>query len=405
MEQEFDSDKKQDELTWLENLQRNSWEPEVIISGITLAFLFIFPAKIYEFCAYINQELGVGYLFSLLLVFYLTAIISVFKIFFVLHLCLRFFWTGLLGLSYAFPQGAINEKLFKAAQNYNYQKPEQMVLRMEKICSMTFAFPLSLVITILVITLYLGLLVAVYVWFDLTYLTVYLIFMTSLLILSLGQLSKKKSKFKTWYSQTIISSIGAIYQSNLGKWFAVFYSLFIFVLATPIITSDVKDFSLFSNETNLNEFEQEWPAKNQTFQDLHDPNKRFPRVFIPSEEINEDFLKLGIARFEGDRKILEDLNNQFQTTIDTLNWHQLDETADLHRIYIDDSLVKIDHWEKFRLPETGQRIYQGVLNIKELSQGVHHVRVEKLLLIYGFTDNVPDVKFRQNWSKFSFIKK
>ena len=405
MEQEFDSDKKQDELTWLENLQRNSWEPEVIISGITLAFLFIFPAKIYEFCAYINQELGVGYLFSLLLVFYLTAIISVFKIFFVLHLCLRFFWTGLLGLSYAFPHGAINEKLFKAAQNYNYQKPEQMVLRMEKICSMTFAFPLSLVITILVITLYLGLLVAVYVWFDLTYLTVYLIFMTSLLILSLGQLSKKKSKFKTWYSQTIISSIGAIYQSNLGKWFAVFYSLFIFVLATPIITSDVKDFSLFSNETNLNEFEQEWPAKNQTFQDLHDPNKRFPRVFIPSEEINEDFLKLGIARFEGDRKILEDLNNQFQTTIDTLNWHQLDETADLHRIYIDDSLVKIDHWEKFRLPETGQRIYQGVLNIKELSQGVHHVRVEKLLLIYGFTDNVPDVKFRQNWSKFSFIKK
>ena len=405
MEQEFDSDKKQDELTWLENLQRNSWEPEVIISGITLAFLFIFPAKIYEFCAYINQELGVGYIFSLLLVFYLTAIISVFKIFFVLHLCLRFFWTGLLGLSYAFPQGAINEKLFKAAQNYNYQKPEQMVLRMEKICSMTFAFPLSLVITILVITLYLGLLVAVYVWFDLTYLTVYLIFMTSLLILSLGQLSKKKSKFKTWYSQTIISSIGAIYQSNLGKWFAVFYSLFIFVLATPIITSDVKDFSLFSNETNLNEFEQEWPAKNQTFQDLHDPNKRFPRVFIPSEEINEDFLKLGIARFEGDRKILEDLNNQFQTTIDTLNWHQLDETADLHRIYIDDSLVKIDRWEKFRLPETGQRIYQGVLNIKELSQGVHHVRVEKLLLIYGFTDNVPDVKFRQNWSKFSFIKK
>ncbi|MBN7814524.1 hypothetical protein [Algoriphagus pacificus] len=405
MEQEFDSDKKQDELTWLENLQRNSWEPEVIISGITLAFLFIFPAKIYEFCAYINQELGVGYLFSLLLVFYLTAIISVFKIFFVLHLCLRFFWTGLLGLSYAFPHGAINEKLFKAAQNYNYQKPEQMVLRMEKICSMTFAFPLSLVITILVITLYLGLLVAVYVWFDLTYLTVYLIFMTSLLILSLGQLSKKKSKFKTWYSQTIISSIGAIYQSNLGKWFAVFYSLFIFVLATPIITSDVKDFSLFSNETNLNEFEQEWPAKNQTFQDLHDPNKRFPRVFIPSEEINEDFLKLGIARFEGDRKILEDLNNQFQTTIDTLNWHQLDETADLHRIYIDDSLVKIDHWEKFRLPETGQRIYQGVLDIKELSQGVHHVRVEKLLLIYGFTDNVPDVKFRQNWSKFSFIKK
>ena len=405
MENGSDTERKQEELTWLENLQRNSWEPEVIISGITLAFLFVFPAKIYEFCAYINQEIGVGYLFSLLLVFYLTAIISVFKIFFVVHLCLRFFWTGLLGLSYAFPEGVINEKLFKMAQNYNYQKPEKMVLRMEKICSMTFAFPLSLVITVLVITLYLGLLVSLYVWFDLTYLTVYLIFMTSLLIMSLGQLSKKRSKLKTWYSQTIISSIGAIYQSNLGKWFAVFYSFFIFILAFPIISSDVKDFSLFANERNLNEFELEWPSKNQIFQDQHDPSKRFSRVFIPSEEIEEDFLKIGIARFEGDRKILEDMNNKYQTSIDTLNWHQLKETADLHRIYIDDSLMAVKNWKKFRMPETDQRIYQGIVDISSFKDGVHQVRVEKILLIYGFTDNEPELRYRENWSKFSFIKK
>ncbi len=62
MENEIDLNKKQDDLTWLENLQRNSWEPEVIISGITLAFLFIFPSKVYEFAAYLFQDLGVGYL-------------------------------------------------------------------------------------------------------------------------------------------------------------------------------------------------------------------------------------------------------------------------------------------------------------------------------------------------------
>ncbi len=405
MKQDFDSDKKQEELTWLENLQRNSWEPEVIISGITLAFLFVFPTKIYEFCAYINQELGVGYLFSVLLIFYLTAIISVFKIFFVVHLCLRFFWTGLLGLSYAFPEGVINEKLFKMAQNFNYQKPDKMVLRMEKICSMTFAYPLSLVITFLVFTLYLGILVSLYVWLDLTYFTTYLIFIGSILLFLIMQLSKKRSKLKTWYSQTIISSIGAIYQSNLGKWFAIFYGLSIFLLALPIIASDVQDFSLFANERDLNNFEQEWPAKNQHFEDQHDPSKRFSRVFLPSEEIVDDYLKIGIARFEGDRKILEDLNSRFSASTDSLNWHELNETADLHRIYIDDSLVTITKWEKYRLPNTGQRIYQNVIDISNLKNGIHHIRVEKLLLIYGFTNNEPEFRFRKNWAKFSFIKK
>ncbi len=81
MEDETDLHKKQEDLTWLENLQRNSWEPEVIISGIILAFLFIFPSKVYEFSAYLIQDLGVGYLPSSLVLLYLTMIISFLRFF------------------------------------------------------------------------------------------------------------------------------------------------------------------------------------------------------------------------------------------------------------------------------------------------------------------------------------
>jgi hypothetical protein len=244
-EKNLDSERKPEELTWLENLQRNSWDPEVIISGITLAFLFIFPSKIYEFCVYLNQEAGIGYLFSSFLVFYLTGIISVFKIFFVLHLCLRFIWAGLLGLSYAFPQGVINEKLFKVGQTYNYQKPSEMVLQLEKICSMTFGYPISIVIIFLVITFYLAILIGIYVWLDLSFFVIYIIFIGSLLILAGLMLTKSKSKFKTWYAQSIVSSISAIYQSNLGKWFSIGYSIVIMILAAPVMISDIEDFSLF----------------------------------------------------------------------------------------------------------------------------------------------------------------
>lgn len=405
MENGSDTERKQEELTWLENLQRNSWEPEVIISGITLAFLFAFPTKIYEFCAYLNQDAGIGYLFSILLVFYLTAIVSVFKIFFVVHICLRFIWTGLLGLSYAFPKGVINKNLFKASQDFNYQTPSAMVLRLEKICSMTFAYPISLVITFLIITIYLGILIGIYVWLDLNFFIIYLVFMASMLILAGFMISKSESKFKKWYSESLVSSISAIYQSNLGKWFSIGYSIFIIVLAFPVIMSDVKDFSLFANERGLNDFEKEWPAKNHHYENHHDPEKRFPRAFIPKEEIEGDFLRIGIARYVDDHQVILDLEEKFQNTMDSLNWKSLENSADLHRVYIDDSLVQVNKWAKNRLAVSGQKAYQAEIDISQLSKGLHEIRIEKLLLVYGFLDEKPEIKLRENWSKFSFIKK
>lgn len=404
-ENKIDSHRTQDQLTWLENLQRNSWEPEVIISGITLAFLFAFPSKIYEFCAYLNQEVGVGFIFSLLLIYYITAIISVFKIFFVVHLALRFIWAGLLGLSYAFPGGVINEKLFKIAQTYDYQKPSEMVLRLEKICSMTFAYPISLVIIFMIFTIYLGFLIGLYVWFDLNFLVIYLIFVGSALLISVMMLVNTKSKFKTWYAQSIISSIAAIYQSNLGKWFVLFYGAGIFVLATPIIISDVRDFSLFANERGLNDFEKEWPAKNHHYEDQHDPEKRFPRAFISKEEISDNFLRIGIANYEDDRKVVKDLNSLFKVTLDTLGYEKVNNPADLHRIYLDDSLLKVDAWTKNRLAISGQKVYQSGMDISHLAIGIHEIRIEKLLLVYDFFNNEPKIRLRKDWSVFTFVKK
>lgn len=94
MEDHSDVEKTRGELTWLESLQRNSWEPEVIISGITLAFLFSFPSKIYTFSAMLVQEVGLAFVGAMLVLLYLSAVISVFKIFFVVHLVLRFIWAG-----------------------------------------------------------------------------------------------------------------------------------------------------------------------------------------------------------------------------------------------------------------------------------------------------------------------
>jgi len=406
MEENTDYNRKQEDLTWLENLQRNSWEPEVIISGITLAFLFIFPTKIYEFSVFLIQEIGTGYIASWLILIYLTTIVSVFKIFFVVHLALRFVWTGLLGLSFAFPKGVIDAHLFKNAQGYKYQSPNEMVLKLERICSMTFAFPVSMVITFLIITIYLGLLIFIYLWFDLPFILICLLILITVVGLCLSLfLYNKKTKFKRWYSGTILSSIGAIYQSNLGKWFTVGYAIFIFLGATPIITADVEDFSMFVNETNLVAKELEWPSKAHIYEEYHTQEKRYPRAFIPTELITDNLLQVGVARYEDDGQMLSHIQEKFGDQLNSIGWGEVKETSDLLQLYIDSTLVEDITWRKIRLPISGQKVYQSLHFIDSLPAGVHTLHVEKLILKYDFVSNEPQLTKLENWAKFEFIKK
>ncbi len=216
--------------------------------------------------------------------------------------------------------------------------------------------------------------------------------------------SKKKTKFKVWYSGTILSSIAAIYQSNLGKWFTLLYGFGIIGLVTPIILSDIKDFSLFFNETNTNPSEQEWPGKNLYFEEYHDPEKRYARAFLPKEEISENLVKIGIVRYQGDSKIMERIKADYTVSLDTLSWHELNETVDLHRIYLNDSLVTIEYWSKVRLAGSGQKVYQSSFSIENLKKGRNHLRIEKLVLSYDFLTNEPEIRLLKNWAKFEFIK-
>jgi hypothetical protein len=406
MNKPIDYSRKQEELTWLENLQRNSWEPEVIISGITLAFLFVFPAKVYEFSAYLIQEIGTGYIVSWLILIYLTTIVSVFKIFFVAHLALRFVWAGLLGLSFAFPQGVIQDRLFKTGQGLPYQNPNDMVLKLERICSSTFAYPVSMLITFLLVTIYLGVLIFIYMFFNLPFIFIAILTLFTIVGISLSPfIFRKKSNLKKWYAGTILSSISAVYQSNLGKWFTMLYAIGIFLCATPLIFSDVEDFSMFINESNLIEKELEWPSKAHIFEDFHDQTKRYPRAFIPSELISDNVLKIGVSRYEEDSKMLEHIQMQFKDQLGKFGWPEVSETSDLLQLYIDDTLVKNVKWSKVRLPMTGQKIYQSLHFIDDLPKGIHTIRVEKLTLSYDLVSNKPEIKKLENWAKFEFIKR
>jgi hypothetical protein len=389
---------------WLDDLQKHSWEPEVIISGIALAFIFAFPAQIFDFGVRLIQDYGLNYVGALLVLLYLAYVINIFKIFLIVHLCLRFAWAGLLGLSYAFPQGAINEKLFKNAQHFEYAKPGDMALKMERACSMAFAFPLMLSIMFIAITLYLGALLLIYKAFDLNFFAIYLIFLGTAIAVAIWGVADKRSKLKTWLTTSFYGSIQAIYQSNLGKWSLLGYLFFILGLAIPFVTSDLKGLSLYYNSANLSGERWEWPDKSWYFENHLPSGERFPRVMLASDQVNGSAVLLSLAYYAEDEAHLAVINQDHQTALDTLGWPALHHPTDLHRFYLNDSLVSLERWAPARLPGSGQRAYQSLLDISALPPGQHELRVEKLVLWENLFNSGTEAWRRKNWARLVLVK-
>ncbi|WP_194778511.1 hypothetical protein [Pararhodonellum marinum] len=394
----------QEDLGWLKHLQKNSWEPEVIMSGIILAFIFAFPSQVFDFSVRLMQDGGLNFLGAWLILIYLSSIINVFKIFLVAHLVLRFAWTGVLGLSYAFPHGVIKEKLFKISQNYEYAKPLDMVIRLEKVCSMSFAIPLMFAFAILPITLFLSLLLLIYKWFDLDFFTVYLIFLGSVLVLTFTMLLTKEAGWKKRFTKTIFGSIQAIYQSNLGKWATPLYVFFIFVVSIPLILADTKGFHMYSNTTNLSGDDLLWSDKSLYFESYLKDDQRFPRVLLSDDNTAQNEIRIFIAYYPLDEKTVRLLKSRYSVTLDTLGWHQVQEPIDLFRFYLNGSEVHVAKWEKSKMPFTNQRVFEGYLDLKGVSAGIQDLRIEKLMVLekFLFLPEIP--KLRENWAKFNFYK-
>jgi hypothetical protein len=244
---EGDEKKIKKDQKWLDDLQKKSWEPEVIISSIALAFIFIFPSHIFEFAAGIIQDFGLSFVGAYCVLLYVSFAINIFKIFLIVHLLFRFAWTGLLGLSYAYPQGVVDEKLQKSLQGYKYLQPKDMIINLEKICSITFAFPLMMGIILILFSLYFSLILIVSILIDLSYFRIEWIFFSTI-ILYVIFIKIKLFKIQEILSKTIYSSIYAVYQSNLGKWKMGAYISLIMLFAVPFIKNDLQSFSLYAHQ-------------------------------------------------------------------------------------------------------------------------------------------------------------
>lgn len=395
---------KQKDLSWLEHLQRNSWEPEVIISGISLAFLFVIPSRLLEYSIILIQDYGLEHIPAMLALTYFSLIISVFKIFLFSHLFLRFMWAGMLGITYAFPEGVMKEKLFKFSQNLDYPHPNVYLLKLEKWCSMAYGFPISLVIPIFFITVYLVVLIAISLILKLDFQVVYFIFILSLIGFFVTTVVSKKSNIKTFIGTSMNGTVGAVYQSHLGKWAIFSFSMFMGIVAIPFILSDMKGFSQYQTMVNLDAEFYDWPQESRYFEEYNTDQIRFPRIWTETKVVSGDQLHLYLPHYVRDEWDLPKLKGLLAADFDTLQWEKLEKVADTYHIYLNDSLITTENWMPVSSGVTGQKALFGNFSIAHLAPGIHEIRVEKLVFITPFLNRGNEPRHRKRWARFVFVK-
>jgi len=240
---------------WLEKLQQESWQLELLISGFALYGIFAAKPLILDFQIYIelNSE---GTLYSVLS--QLNAILWFGRMIFLtnllIHVILRGLWIGAIGLRYV--SGDIDYKMLNYSPGFTkFLKKgigsyDDYIEKLEKICSVLFAYTFLLFLLFFSFVLFL-VFFAVYstalhaIFPDLVANTLKTIFLVAggivfIDLISLGRLKRIKNKFFHKFYYVIYRFIGLItfsflYRPLLYNFLDNKYTRRLFFLSVPYI--------------------------------------------------------------------------------------------------------------------------------------------------------------------------
>lgn len=394
---------------WLIDVQNKSWEPEILISGITLTFLFILSNYIYNFHGMLIQELNVRFIVGRN--FYVVSIIILtgLKVGLILHLILRGIWTGIVGLSYVFPEGVNKQKMPESKRDVDYDKPEKFVIKLEKVCSLLFSFIFSSIIFIgsfvlgmipFAILYIIGLDVStIKILILFIIIPVYLLFGITWIVLLNRKKTKRKILEKT--ENTIYSNILTTYFTNIGikKTLLIFVSYFLIISLISI--PDLLRFD-FNNQKSKEILSEAGiiQLNQDNYQNKRDKELRISKAAIDQFWITGNTVELFLSYYKEDLYTIKNLNentaslNKLDIKIDSLDISM----KSLYQIYIDDEMIPKLRWYGANNAYTNQKGIIATIPIDSLSNGYHELKINK---IYWIDEN-KQIELINNWDIIPF---
>ena len=399
---------KNETPNWLIDIQNKSWEPEILISGITLTFLFILSNHIYNFYGMLVQDYAVFEVIPRILYRISIGILSGFKIVLIIHLILRGFWTGLIGLSYVFPQGINKQNVKKQITRSNFPSPETYVIKFEKICSLLFAIIFNSLIFVFGFFLIMIPITLLFIFgLDIYYIHLiahYFIAPLTIVVAILWMIFIKKiqkSRLNQSLEKTTFSFMLAVLLSNLGylKTFLIFLSIFLIVWVTSFSDMAKFDFKNRRVVENSNQITTVKLDKNQ-YEKMRDTNLRIPKATLENFRISGPEVQLFVSYFKEDKYTVKKLvaNKQYLKEFDFDSSSTHINLVDLLRISIDDKLISHLTWYRINHPTTNQDGFMTTIPLDSLNNGLHQLEIDKIY----WSVRKDSIQLLKNWEVVPF---
>lgn len=135
--------------SWLQRVAEQSWEPELLISGLAIFATIQIPEYVmdsYQYYRY-NLQLDTGIIDELMPMLVVGVILTALKVLnfaFIFHFIVRAFWVGLMGLRSVFSEGIQYEKLeysefYKSEMKSRLGTQDSFLLATDRLASVIFS--------------------------------------------------------------------------------------------------------------------------------------------------------------------------------------------------------------------------------------------------------------------------
>lgn len=365
---------------WLKRLERESWQAELLISGVALLACLQLPELVDGLAIIMIDRLPeaqsfIGYIICFLNLF----AVSILTTFFIIHFIIRAYWIGLIGLNSVYPNGFKIEDGFYSPI-YSRKVAEMLptvkssIKNIDNLASTQFASAFSILIMYVMMSLMsLVLVIAYNLLKDIVPSFIFIILLAFLALhfisLFILQVLAMNKKFR-YHDKIQIAYFEA------GKYFGMFISTFLYKPVTQIMftfasnAKSTKNFfiiiPLFFIAMNLTQyhmdhsniellverglggeiFYNENGINRNFYLEQFDENDRIFSTVIPSEIMNDDYLKVFVPILKNESYLLENFCEDFQkdkelSIFENKNIreiYQYECSLKYHKIFINDVL-------------------------------------------------------------------
>lgn len=415
-----DSDAKK-KPKWLRQLEQESWQAELVISGLAIYGALQIPGLIESAAQGLIVKTGSGKnLLLYLIFFYMLACGNLLIFTFISHFILRAVWIGLVGLNSVFPEGIKEESKMYAPHFMNrlrrdFPNKNLGIQELDNLCSILFAFSAYFVLVILTIAGDIAILYLLKIGLELflppsmsNLIVGFLVILLFVGVLSNLFFNHKKIREKAWVKKVHYPTamlIGKIvlhifYRpiTYLGFTFMTNINLRQYIGATMVFflaVLGISMYQLFSGSSvlylmNKSPLYSQYERTDRTYPEVYE-NLRGPddgmimTAVIESEQVNGDFLKVFVPIFDNEKTVLDSLcgnwapNVQLSRTENRKKSRQfwLDCYSKYHQFYINDHLLQVE-LVKHTHHNKGEKGVLTFISTRDFKLGKNILRVEKI---------------------------